>query len=384
MKNRMIVVVLCISLFVSGRLYPADKTDKKTEKQNFTGWIGDPNVNVENQVGLVRLQLRGDLGTFQIFAVDKGGEAHPLLATYDENTSTFFVLKIGKSVCKLRNGMVKTRAGKTVQGAQLLYTIPNQASVVVDFSCFKSRTDHDEDMVKVTVTISNQGKRTDEFGLKAVFDTVLGETSDLHFSTAQQPVVNTEQQYWTMQKEQWVCSTDGINSIQFLLYGSDITAPAAVTLGNKDVIVNSAWMPVISQSRSYDNVLSYNNSAVAVNWEPSVIAPSEEKVIIFYLSVAADREKAPGELFLNPVSVGVQSAASTEAGLSGPVEVPAKVMPDVKFDVTSITDKQLDPAYIQALINRINALEVDDKSINRSELLRLNAELDAILEKLRQ
>ena len=50
----------------------------------------------------------------------------------------------------------------------------------------------------------------------------------------------------------------------------------------------------------------------------------------------------------------------------------------------SITDSQLDPVYIQALINKINALEKNSATIDRMELLRLNTELDAILRKLEQ
>ena len=45
---------------------------------------------------------------------------------------------------------------------------------------------------------------------------------------------------------------------------------------------------------------------------------------------------------------------------------------------------KLSPEYIQSLIDRISALEEDSPSLNRQELLELNAELDAILNYLRQ
>lgn len=46
----------------------------------------------------------------------------------------------------------------------------------------------------------------------------------------------------------------------------------------------------------------------------------------------------------------------------------------------SITSDQLDKAYIEALLAKIEALENEDTSLDRTELLKLNAELDAILE----
>ena len=54
------------------------------------------------------------------------------------------------------------------------------------------------------------------------------------------------------------------------------------------------------------------------------------------------------------------------------------------FDIETIGAEKLNYQYIQSLIDRINSLEGDDQNLDRNELLRLNAELDAILEKLRQ
>ena len=52
--------------------------------------------------------------------------------------------------------------------------------------------------------------------------------------------------------------------------------------------------------------------------------------------------------------------------------------------IKNMTNEHLTPEYIQSLIDRISALEEDSTSLNRQELLQLNAELDAILTYLRQ
>ena len=56
---------------------------------------------------------------------------------------------------------------------------------------------------------------------------------------------------------------------------------------------------------------------------------------------------------------------------------------DVEFIVKNIRDYQLDPVYIQDLIDRIDALQ-SEKKVDRKKVAQLNAELDAILERLRQ
>lgn len=72
------------------------------------------------------------------------------------------------------------------------------------------------------------------------------------------------------------------------------------------------------------------------------------------------------------------------AGLPEPeAEDAPNEVPEANFDINSITAEQLNPDYVQGLIERINSLEADDSKIDRNEILRLHAELDAILEKLR-
>ena len=59
------------------------------------------------------------------------------------------------------------------------------------------------------------------------------------------------------------------------------------------------------------------------------------------------------------------------------------VLPE-DFNLMPIYDYQLDPEYIQALIDRINELQANPDQTNPEEIFRLNAELDAILAKLRR
>ena len=46
--------------------------------------------------------------------------------------------------------------------------------------------------------------------------------------------------------------------------------------------------------------------------------------------------------------------------------------------------KKANRKYIEDLLNRIRWLEAEPEKVDRNELLQLNAELDAILEKIRQ
>jgi hypothetical protein len=356
-----------------------DAADKAPQSEAASG------TAVKCESGKIRLILQGSIGTCRLYAVGKDGTAVPVFVDYDEFTSSYFILRAGKTEYKLNesNG-VAAGAVRTDSGGRLVYSVPNTADVSIEFTPEKTRPDSDDDMLRVQITVTNREPRTDTFALKAVFDTVLGEKTDTHFSTAQTKSINSETQYRTMKNEKWVMSQGAGYGVQLLLYGGDITPPSLVTLGNKDIISLPLWEPVASPARSFDNVMSYNNSAVAVNWEKTGIKPSGSSSVIFYIVVSADGESPAGGTYL--ASLAESSAGTEPAAAPAAKPVPAVKQPvppaEVPFEV--ITEEKLDPAYIRALIARINALEDDDKSVNRDELLRLNAELDAILARLRQ
>ncbi len=356
-------------------------------------------ATVKCESGKIRLVLQGGPGTFRLYAVNKDGTAVPVLVDYDGFTSTYFMLRAGKAEYKLNesNG-VGSGAVKTDTGGKLLYAIPKTADVAIEFTFMKTNPDRDDDMLRVKITVTNREPRTDTFAVKGVFDTVLGETTGIHFSTARTKSVNSETQYRTMKNERWIISQGSGYGVQLLLDGGDITPPSVVTLGNKDIISLPLWEPVATTTRSFDNVMSYNNSAVAVNWEKTAVKPAESSSVVFYIVVSADGENPEGGAYLASLAgAGGLSAAEpdgrpapaavnqSDTAVKQPAPQPvsdAKPKTGVPFDV--ITEEKLDPEYIRALISRINALEDDDKSVNRDELLRLNAELDAILAKLRQ
>lgn len=391
----MLLASACILLIAAGSVCAAEKKDR-----DFTGWVGSKNEPVKYQSGTVKMILRGDLGSFQIYSVNKGGNEVPVFADYDQFMATYFSLLAGRTEYRLNAaGGIKTQAQKTDKGGRMYYTIDKTADVAADFTCMKTSSSAADDLIRVNVSVTNTGTRASTFALKAVFDTVLGEKSGTHFSTAQTRAVNRETQYLTMQNEKWITSEGGGYAVQFLLCGADITAPSAVTLANKNIISLPLWVPVVSSSQTFDNVISYDNSALAINWNSVSLDSGKTMSVVFYIAVAADGDHPAGAAFLDASSGDVKAAgtpapkapaaASEASAASVSPAVPSAVSKpytksDVKFDVESITDDQLDPEYIRALINKINALEDNDTTLNRDEILRLNAELDAILEKLRQ
>lgn len=324
---------------------------------------------VENQVGKIGLLLKGSVGSFQLYSVDTAGNAVPVLAGYDEFTSTFFSVMVGQRQYRLTDQAgVTSGARKTVNGGQIFYDVPNVMQVLADFSCLPSEVGSDADILKITVSVRNTGKRTNPFALKNVLDTVLGEQGGPHFSTAMSPALNHEMQFRNLERVRWIRSGNPDAAIQILLYGADISVPEVVSLANKDMLALPVWEPSVVQANTFDSVLSYNNSAVGINWEGVPIAPETEASFSYYIAFGVGTEEPQGELFLKNFEGKAPDAAARDPVLSAVGPVPKE---------------NLNMEYVQNLIDRINRLE-NDGSVDSAELLRLNRELDMILEMLRR
>lgn len=379
-------------------------------------------------VGNIKLSVKGTVGTFQFYAINENKQEIPLLVGYDESTSSFFSLKVGKRVFKLNdNTGIIIGSRKNDNGVQLVYVVPDVARIFVKYNCIKSNPKSNEDIIKITATVLNLGSKKETFALKNVLDTVLGEQSGPHFMTAEDRNINTECQFRKFDGIKWISSGNSKACMQILLNGADITKPEVVTLSNKDILALNNWIPVEVKSRSFDSVLSYNNSAVCINWESVALEPKEEAAFIYYIAIATDGDFPRGNIFLkkyeeehasekdlNSVSKNTEqktkiestkeksnqnhqlSISQTKANSENKSETVDKENsvekndenssknPVFEISPESITDSQLDSAYIQALIDKINSLEKNSATIDRMELLRLNTELDAILRKLEQ
>lgn len=382
------------------------KKRKKLEKQSsvpikVVGMLGGDGVfqakTMENTVGNIKVLVKGTVGSFQLYSLDRDGVAFPVLAGHDEFTSSFFSLRVGKKEYRLTDNIgIVIGARKDDTGAQLIYVVPDVARVHVKFECLKSDLNGSEDILKVTVSVKNIGKKAADFALKNVLDTILGEQSISHFSTAENVVVNTEMQFRRFDKAKWIISENKKTSMQILIYGADITPMEAVSLSNKDLLLLQNWIPSVIQSRTFDSVLSYNNSAVALNWEPVHLSQGQETSFVYYIAFASDGTKPAGEKFIDTFgeklvntedsqSEALQkdddSVSENSSGADSAISQPEKT--NVDFNPDLIPPEKINYEYVRKLLERIDALENDAEKVNREEILNLNAELDAIMEILR-
>lgn len=379
--------------------------NKKAKKQNFAGWVNSSKKSIDTTVGIINLKTKNKLGSFNILVRNDENTAIPVLNSGNEFTSSAFYLRVNRNTYKLASNLKTKVASRTTDsGMEMAYQIEDVALVVLNFDCMQSLENGDIDLLKITAKITNNGKKSAEFSLKAVLDTILGERNQYHFYIRNQVPILSETYFRFPRIEQSIDSKNVYASMQFLLNGYDITTPDLVALSNYGTLNTSTWEPDMLSYRAFDTVTSYNNSAVGINWPSKRLEKNESMEIKFYIALAADGREPTGNEFIermtkpaeaekvepvvevkveNPVPVAEKTVVEEPKVEPVVEEQPVKEIPNVKFDIASLSKEQFTPEYIQGLLNRIQSLEASDPALNREELLLLNAELDAILEALR-
>ena len=369
----------------------ASSKTKKTSKNK-----GNPfsQKKINHTVGNIKLYLNGKLGTYNISVLDDKAVAYNVLETYDECTSSFFSLLIGTKEYKLSDKTgISVAARSTENGGQLLYSVQKLANVIVDFTCIKSEAQKAEDIVQVTVSVQNITKRLEAYGIKAVLDTVLGERFSAHFYDKEK-LINYELQVKNFDDLKSISSKNSKAAMEVLFACADASLPEVFSLANKDVFTLPGWIPSCGDGKPFDSVFSYNNSAVGLNWSSVKVNPEESFSVKFYIALSTDGRPSLGEEFvklyekkqeeLKEAERLEQESESVKKDPKSSVQMEKKTqnssLPEEK-SLKPVSKSQLDPVYIQKLIDKIEKLD-PNSTLERSEFLLLNDELDSIIEAL--
>lgn len=330
--------------------------------------------------GQMKVRLNSSSGAFSLYALGGDGAEVPVLFGSDGGTSSFLAVQVARRQYRLNSGnAVSISTERTDSGIAALYSVKNVFSADVSFDFVPPYIQGQQpSVVRMAVSVTNASPSPAEFALKSVFDTVLGEGSDIHFVSASGTPVSGGTMFTNLTDEQWVMSRSAKAAVQFIFSGHEATVPLRVVAGTKDRLSGSRWLPAADEQAGFNSVLSYNNSVLSVNWSGEVLQPGQTMRLVLYIGVSYGAAAPPAQSFLS-----ARLAPVVPVPEARPAPEP-QALPDVEFIVPQVQDYQLSDEYIQNLLARIAALESDSGQVDRDEIRRLNAELDAILEKLRR
>jgi hypothetical protein len=327
--------------------------------------------DVDVTQGSVRLRLYENSGTFSAYVINANGKQYALFSEYEQASATFFSLKAGNNVFRLQRGNgISVKAGQTDNGAKLIYTITRGnkavAEVALVFTFVQTIPGFPIDALCLDIVTTNISDAEKTFTLKGLFDTVIGEIEGPVFSTALDPAIKSETALASIVSHRWIRVSNYFASLRILLAHYGITVPASIVIANRQTLSSDTWAGNTVEGRSFSSYASFNDSAIEIRWNPVSLKSGESQTTRLYFSVSADI--APPASALSTPTNSSLDAFFSSYGIS-PEQIAAA---------------DVDSAYIEDLLARIQQVVSQGENADRAEIHALNAELDAVIDRLRR
>jgi len=305
--------------------------------------------------GALKLVLYPDTGSFSVLKLSEIGKNRyePLFEDRNYSTTSWFSVSMNGRIFRLspKNGkpvVLET----TPSGAKFILTLTDDFQAEQEFSFVNDPSSGLPHAVKVETRIENTSGKPATFALKAVFDTMLGESEGIHFFTDYQPRISAETRIVPgPDPDGIIVSKNEDNSLMFMLYGTGVSVPASVTAANWERLNTLTWLPDVTAGRSFNTLYAVNDSALLFVW------PEE--------SVDANKKTA-ASVVLGPYSTKYVKTPAPAAQVDKTAE----------SGIGALSPKQL---LVQQLLARIDEIQANPDSASDEELKKLNDALDTLL-----
>lgn len=360
---------------------PATETPAPAENKKVTAVVKRIGGDVALQDGTVRMETVRESGAV-LFYVVNGKKTYPAVKTSEYGQSNYLSIFSGAKEYRLNKfGHCSYSYDVTTSSITETMLVKDIAEVVAVYQLDKySPKDNDTNCVRVNISIKNLAQKKAVLALKAVYNLCLGENRSAHYSTATNKAIGSEYLMIPSKQDPWIISSDGQNAVEFVLYGKNVTPPKKAVMANKDVIDLSTPITLFNPGNTFHSILSYNDSALALFWDPVEIEKNSIVSYSYAINFSDSDFQNSGKEVLEeasakPAEVEERQAAKNLKVTQGKEPL---AMPE-----GSVDPSKLNMEYVQQLINHINSLEQGDPSLNTMKIQQLQTELDEILKVLR-
>jgi hypothetical protein len=282
-------------------------------------------ASLEVKQGLVKLvidETSARVSLYRLIDIAKG-RYEPLLFDQDPRTS-YAALSFDGKIYKLGDSAdYRFQISQTETGARVEF---RSSSCVVDedVSFIASEGSTLADGVEIRYSLENVSQQDASVGLKLLLDTWLGEKGGAPFRTDRRPKVEGELSLDPRSPDAWISTPGDRADLMIELSGPLATRPDAVVLANWKRLNDAPWTIDAVPDRSF-TVLPYSvhDSAVALFWEPILVAKGEKRAIVAVLGnfnekgYPASSGAADSTAALFSKSVLAADSGSKEAALQG-------------------------------------------------------------------
>ena len=327
--------------------------------------------------GELRLILDENSSRFTLEFNTNGDTWEPLFYADDPRSSALDILD-GNRVIRIGDtGSFQQVAEETEGGARYVWT-NDRLEIVQDFTFIRGVLSVAYDAVQMTVTVTNVGEAETTVAVRLLIDTMLGESDNVHFTTATQERITREYGWDIATPDAWVVSPspDLSYGFQMMLRDDAITPIESAAVANWKRLSDSTWNYEVNTTRNFNRLpYSINDSALLLVYPPSVIENGQSYTVVAqfgnvspggYLSPEASAERPTQPPVLTPVSPTAEEESTGEPEAveqTAPVDEGPSLV-DLIGDLVTVIDE------IDRLLSA-DTVTIEDVVRVRTELERL-------------
>ena len=301
----------------------------------------------------------------------------------------------------------------------VMFQVSMDFLVTQTFSFVPSKQRSTGKLLKVVTEVQNISGDIVDIGLKAVFDTSLGEKNLIPLYTDLRSEIGAELMLQpVLEKDSVIFSADRGYACLFFLRNEYMTTPTSVYIANWERLVTKKWLPSYINGRSFRKYSSADPGLLYV-WSAQKI-PDKAKLSVtncigFYdyrnttegvTAYSAYTQAVPEET-AQSVSASIEQSAITTIYRTAPVnppvdpkaqprdsssstasaEQPAAVQPseqDISTEPVKTEEPKKDYRYVQELLDKIAELEQSADELSIEEIAKLRTEVDNAIEAMQE
>ncbi len=299
--------------------------------------------SLEVERGDLRLVLHEDSARHTVY-LRTGDEWVPLYIDDDPRTSVLEVLENNRVHRLGDSGVFRQTTEQTPEGAQFVWTSPTLRIAQV-FRFTRSLDAEQFNALEMTISVTNVGEEPSLVGARLIYDTYLGERSNVHFITPGASRIARETSLTPGPVNRYIASVtspEAAFGFQVSLDNAIVGTPQAAVVANWKRLTDSTWDYEVNEDRNFNRLpYSINDSAMMIVFPIEQLASGGRYTVGTYLG-----DLAP-DGYLSP-DVATETGSTNELldRLTGIVsQINALMQSD-----------RIDPTRVEALKEELQAL----------------------------
>lgn len=322
---------------------------------------------IELDEGYLKLRAFERTGAFCLYQLSTNGKNN-YVPLYDDvaygQTNKFSVFLDGK-IYRLERKLGRPLSIEKVNNTCLItFNIKDKLHIVQRLSFIPDEYGNTAGpLLKIETTIENTQSKDANVGLRAIFDTLLGEhNKKAPLATDLREAISTEISFNPKIDRDSVIISSNAESACMFFFKHGVDSPEQVYIANWERLNTRKWLPNVVNGRSFNSKYLHDDSACLFIWPTKKLKPTEVMSITTTIGYHDFIRSSKG--------YNIKSDMSED-------EVHEKKVIEPTENMTEEQKKNYD--YIQELLNRIHAVEENPDVISDDEIEDLTDQADSAI-----